>query len=137
MRSERDCKYCERVTVNIELRRSIDSMSDIPNTYDPASGRYCWRIHDVMSYALIPRAIQSRVGQVDCYVCIDEEDRADIDLDAYVRRFFSETILPQWKSLKGTYASQPVPAPPEGVECRRLRTRGPARDRVSNDCQLH
>jgi hypothetical protein len=121
MRSDKPCKYCERITVNVELGRAIESMSDIPNTLDPATGRYCWRTHDVISYALIPRAIQRHVGQVDCYVCADDDDLAEINLEAYVRRFFNETVLPQWKSLKGTYASQPVPAPPEGVECRRVR----------------
>ena len=119
MRSGTPCRFCERVTVNIELNRPIESMSDIPNTFEPSSGQYCWRTHDVISYALIPRAIQHRVGQVDCYVCIDDEDRETVNLEAYVRRFFSETIMPHWSSLKGSYASQPVPAPPEGVPCRR------------------
>ena len=126
MRSDIPCKYCERVTVNIEMERPVETMSDIPNTYDPASGRYRWKIHDVMSYALIPRAIQHHVGQVDCYVCIDDDDRSEIELEAYVRRFFKETIMPQWSNLKRTYASEPVPAPPEGVECRRAQSRLPA-----------
>jgi len=79
MRSDKSCRYCERVTVNLELGRPVETMDDIPNTYDASSGRYCWRIHDVMAYALIPRAIQNHVGQVDCYVCIDDEDRAAAD----------------------------------------------------------
>ena len=37
MRSDKPCKYCERVTVNVELGRPIETMSDIPNTFDPAS----------------------------------------------------------------------------------------------------
>ena len=120
MRSDKPCRYCERVTVNLELGRPVETMNDMPNTYDAASGCYCWRVHDLMPYALIPRAIQHHMGQVDCYLCIDDEDRADIDLEAYVRRFIAETIMPQWRSLKRTYAAQPVPAPPEGIECRRV-----------------
>jgi hypothetical protein len=126
MRPDKPCKYCERVTVNLELAEPVETMDDIPNTYDPDSGRYCWRIHDVMSYALIPRAIQQHVGQIDCYVCIDDEDLADINLEAYVGRFFAESVMPQWKSLKKTFAAQPVPAPPEGVACRRLASSVPA-----------
>lgn len=126
MRSDNPCKYCERVTVNVELTHPVETMADIPNTYDPDSGRYCWRTHDVMSYALIPRAIQHHVGQLDCYVCMDDEDLADINLEAYVGRFFEESVMPQWTSLKRTYATPPVPAPPEGIECRRVNSRVPA-----------
>ena len=121
MQTSESCRYCERVTVTVELIKPIESTSDLPNTYDSTSGKYCWRIHDIMAYALIPRAIQGRMGQIDCYVCIDEDDLDDIDLEAYVRTFFKEIIMPQWRTLKGTHSSDPVLAPPEGVDCRKLR----------------
>lgn len=121
LRAEDSCTLCEKLTIIVESDWPIKSLGELPNTYDPHTKHYVWRYHEIMGYALIPRSFQAATGQIDLYLCIDEDDLDDIDVYGYADRFLREHIMPKWKRCKGIQLLQPTLSSPENIECRRLR----------------
>ena len=121
MENNEHCKLCEKIVVTLEMSEPVDSLFELPNTYSRAAGKYEWRFHDVMAYALIPRAIENRTAHIDMYLCIDEDDLDDIDVRGYAQRFLCDGILTQWKKFKNLHLLEPVLSSPEVVECRKSR----------------
>ncbi len=121
MQTTESCHLCEKIVIVLESKEKLTSLSELPSTRDERQGKYVWRHTDLMSYALVPRAVQGTTGLVDFYLCIEEDDMDDIDVLGYAKRFFRETILPAWKNGKDVHLMQPSLSPPVDLDCWKLR----------------
>lgn len=121
METTESCNLCEKMVVTLEAKRPLTSLSELPTTFDARAGRCVWKFHEFFGYALVPRSFQGVYGQVDLYLCIDEDDFDDIDVFGYVNKFFREKILPHATLFKGVHLVRPSLSPPdESMKCRKF-----------------
>jgi hypothetical protein len=126
METTESCKLCEKVVVTLEAKRPLTSMAELPTTFDARSGRCVWKFHEFFGYALVPRSFQGVHGEVDLYLCIDEDDFDDIDVSGYVNKFFRDKILPHWTLFNKVHLVAPNLSPPdELMRCRKFHHRAP------------
>lgn len=115
------CRQCEKLSILVESPVPIQSVSELPNTYDARQEKYVWKFHDFFGYALVPCSMDGTRAAIDLYFCIDEDDLDDIDVQGYARKFLSERISLRWKNLKILHISEATLAAPEALPCRKLR----------------
>ena len=120
MKTTESCELCEKMIVTLEAKRPLKSLTELPNTIDSRTGRCVWKTHDFFGYALVPRSFQDLSGQVDLYLCIDEDDFDDIDVFGYVTHYFHEKILPHWTLFQTASLSRPSLSPPDELRCRKF-----------------
>lgn len=121
MKTVDPCTMCEKIVVTLEANRLLTLLTELPNTLDPQTGRCLWKFHEFFGFALLPRSVQGVHGQVDLYFCIDEEDADVIDVFGYAKKFFLETILPQWTLFRTAQLAHPVvSSADESMCCRKL-----------------
>ncbi len=117
------CKLCEKIVVTLDVDPRAKNAMELPNTYDAKKRAYAWKFHEFMAYALIPQSTGTADGNtrlVDMFLCIDEDDLDDIDVQGFATKFFHEHILPGWKGIKHVKLSKPVLAHSDDLECRKL-----------------
>jgi len=112
------CQLCERMIATFESNEDLHSLNELPNTFDPKTKTYVWKDRGFMSYGLVPRSINGATGLADFYICVDEDDLDDIDLDSYAARLMGEEILPSWKKMKSVHLTEPTLAPPVDIRCK-------------------
>jgi hypothetical protein len=106
--------------MTFESKNSFKALAELPNTFDPKTKRYTWKHHPMMTYALIPQSIMKRIGIVDLYVCLDEDDLDDVDLRALAEEFFNRVVLPEYRSILRMQLAAPVLSAPSGIGCWKL-----------------
>ncbi|HUL44492.1 MAG TPA: hypothetical protein VLY03_09055 [Bacteroidota bacterium] len=112
------CHLCERMIATFEADEELCSLNELPNTFDKKSRMYVWKDHAFVSYALIPRSINGSTGLADLYVCVDEDDLDDIDLENYAAKLMGDEILPAWRKMKSVHLTEPTLAPPVDIRCK-------------------
>lgn len=115
------CRQCEKLSVLVESPDQIQSIREVPNTYDSRDEKFIWKFHEFMGYGLVPQSIDGQRATIDLYLCIDEDDLDDIDVRGYADRFLSERIPHLWKNVRILSISEPVLATPSVLPCRKLR----------------
>jgi len=120
METNEICTLCEKVVVTFSSEQPIVSLSELPNTFDPVSKKYSWKHYDLMEYALVPRKIDKTSGEVDLYICMDEDEIDDIDLMEYANEFLHKEIIPSWDNFQVVQVISAFLSPPFDVECRRM-----------------
>jgi hypothetical protein len=114
------CTLCEKVVVTFRSEQPIVSLSELPNTFDPTSKKYSWKHYDLMEYALMPRKIEKTSGEVDLYICMDEDEIDDIDLMEYASEFLQKEIVPSWDNFQVVHVMSAFLSPPLDIGCRRI-----------------
>lgn len=126
----RSCALCEKVVANFQAKGALKTLLDLPNTFEASSKKYLWKHHDLMEYSLIPRSITPTGGEVDLYICMDEDELDDVDVDEYAHQFLKETILPAWKKFESVHTMPAGLSTAEDIICWKLDDRycdnGPA-----------
>ncbi len=107
--------------MTLEVTRVVTSLEDLPNTFDRRLKRYTWRHAGLLAYALVPRAFEGTTGSVDCYLCAEEDDLDDIDLQEYTGDVLKKTILKRWATVKNVHLLPPSLAAPGDLPCWKLR----------------
>lgn len=115
------CTACERLVVTVESSRPISGAEDLPNTYDAGQRSFVWKFHEFFGYALIPRSSHGKLAEIDCYLCIDEEDADDIDVHGYTGRFLREKVFQAYGHLRIVGLSQPIFDRTDELRCRKLK----------------
>ncbi len=115
------CRLCVKLSVDLRCAGKPCLLSDAPNTFDVVSQKYEWKNFDLMNYALIPRALLANGVQVAMYICMDEEDLDDMDLNKYVESFLKESLLPLWQGFSVEHISEPTDEPPFEIGCPRSK----------------
>ena len=119
MQTTTSCSLCEKVSVTFKSKRLLTSSLDLPNTYDRHSKKYGWKHYNLMEYALVPRTINKTTGEVDLYVCMDEDEIDDIDLIEYAEELLHKEILPAWDKFSIEKVLPAYLSPPQDIGCRR------------------
>ena len=111
------CKLCERIVLTVESFEPIETLLELPNTFNVVGKKYSWKRDDNLSYVLIPQSAHETTGTIDLYLCIDEDLLDDIDVRGFAARFLQEKVFPLWGNFKDVHLSEAVLATPDVVGC--------------------
>ncbi len=118
---EQQCRFCEKFVLELEAHKDIDTLLELPNTYNHVKKTYEWRDRGNVAYALIPRSVHGSRGAVDVYICAEEDDLDDMDLTDFTHHFLTAEILPSWGNYKQVHLAGPSLAPPLDIGCWRVK----------------
>jgi len=118
------CKLCEKMVITIESHKFLETLLELPNTFDAVNRQYVWKRDNDLSYVLIPQSIAGRTGVVDLYLCVDEDILDDIDVRGYAIKFLREEVFPHWQNFKDAHISEPMLSTPDVVGCWKLQRTG-------------
>jgi hypothetical protein len=124
MDSTDTCKLCEKIVLTLETKKPVKDALELPHTYDAHKKVFVWKFHEFMGYAMVPQVVdgpEGRMNIVELFLCIDEDDLDDIDVEGYAKKFIQEKIMPEWKNIKQVHCSKPVLNHPENLECRKMK----------------
>ncbi len=117
METTESCRFCERVVVFVESKTKLHTPFDLPNTFNARAKKFRWRRYDGVSYALVPKSVEGKHGQLEAYICADEDDLDDRDILGYTHKLLDKRILPEWNKIAGVQLLGPTLAAPEAVPC--------------------
>ncbi len=117
MQTTESCRFCVRIVVFLESKTRLRTVMDLPNTFNERGKKYRWRRFEGVSYALVPKSVEGTRGQLELYICADEDELDDRDVIEYAHKLLDKHILPVWKKAARTQLLGPTLAAPETVSC--------------------
>ena len=125
MNSINVCDMCVKVPVKLHSAKILKEDSEIPSTLDARSGKYEWKVYDLMACAIMPQNKLRHDARIEVLVCMDEDDLDDVDLQRYVAQFLQEVILPKWNGFAIAEVGEPVDTHPSAGACYRECEKAP------------
>jgi hypothetical protein len=123
METTESCTCCEKIVMTLESTTPFKALVELPNTLDPSTKRFAWKHHTMMTYAMIPRSIDTTTGVVDLYVCLDEDELDDMDLRALAEEFLNRALRPQYRNIRRILLAAPVLTAPKEIGCWKMHHR--------------
>ncbi len=120
METNESCNLCEKLVITVETNDRLDSLLELPNTFSFVAKRYEWVHHKGLTYALVPRSAHGTTGYIDLYLCLDEDDLDDIDLEGLAAQFLREEVFSTWDNYKSFHLTQPNLDAPIDIGCWKL-----------------